>query len=78
MSRPKRPALQPSGVQPPQSYPSRELLGRFWRGYLRPHLGLMLVAFALLSLEGSTLGLLSYMIQAWPLKLATTPWLISQ
>ena len=63
MSRPKSPALQPSGVQPTQSYPSRELLGRFWRGYLRPHLGLMLVAFALLSLEGSTLGLLSYMIQ---------------
>lgn len=50
-------------MQPTSTYPSRELFGRFWRGYLRPHLGLMLVAFGLLSLEGSTLGLLSYMIK---------------
>jgi ATP-binding cassette, subfamily B, bacterial MsbA len=44
-------------------YPSRELLGRFWRGYLRPHAGLLLLAFLLMALEGSTLGLLSYLIE---------------
>jgi ATP-binding cassette subfamily B protein/subfamily B ATP-binding cassette protein MsbA len=50
-------------LQPLRDYPSRELLGRFWRGYLRPHLPLLLVAFFLMALEGSTLGLLSFMIK---------------
>jgi ATP-binding cassette subfamily B protein/subfamily B ATP-binding cassette protein MsbA len=50
-------------LQPPRAYTSRELFGRFWRSYLRPHAGLMLVAFLLMALEGSTLGLLSYMIE---------------
>ena len=50
-------------MQPPRAYTSRELFGRFWRSYLRPHAGLMLVAFLLMALEGSTLGLLSYMIE---------------
>lgn len=50
-------------MQTPRPYPSRELFSRFWRGYLRPYLGLMLVAFGLMAVEGSTLGLLSYMIE---------------
>ncbi len=50
-------------MQPPRAYPARELLGRFWRSYLRPHLALLLIAFALMAVEGSTLGLLSYMIK---------------
>jgi ATP-binding cassette, subfamily B, bacterial MsbA len=65
---PDRPGLafRPKGqclVQPPAPYSSRTLFLRFWRAYLRPHLGLMLVAFGLMALEGSTLGLLSYMIK---------------
>lgn len=39
------------------------LFGRFWSGYLRPHLPLMVVAFLVMMIEGSTLGLLSYMIE---------------
>ncbi len=50
-------------MQPPRAYTSRELFGRFWRTYLRPHIWLMLIAFALMALEGTTLGLLSYMIK---------------
>ncbi len=50
-------------MQPSRAYPARELLGRFWRGYLRPHLGLLLIAFAMMAVEGSTLGFLSYMIK---------------
>jgi ATP-binding cassette subfamily B protein/subfamily B ATP-binding cassette protein MsbA len=42
---------------------SRTLLGRFWQAYLRPHLPLILLAFVLMALEGSTLGLLSYMVK---------------
>jgi ATP-binding cassette subfamily B protein/subfamily B ATP-binding cassette protein MsbA len=53
----------PPGVQPPRPYPSRELFGRFWRGYLRPRFWLLLTAFGLMALEGSTLGLLSYLVK---------------
>ena len=34
-----------------------------WRGYLRPHLKLIIVAVALMSVEGAMLGLLSYIIR---------------
>ena len=44
-------------------YGSRELFGRFWRGYLRPHLPLMVLAFLIMMIEGSTLGLLSWMLE---------------
>ena len=44
-------------------YTSRELFGRFWRGYLRPHLPVMALAFLVMMIEGSTLGLLSYMLE---------------
>ena len=46
--------------QPP---PAKSLFGRFWRGYLRQHLGLMLVALFLMMLEGSALGGLSYLLK---------------
>jgi ATP-binding cassette, subfamily B, bacterial MsbA len=53
----------PSLVPHPRTYASSELFARFWRGYLRPHAGLMLLALMLMMVEGSTLGLLSYMIE---------------
>ena len=37
--------------------------GRLWRGYLRKHLLWIILAFFLMTVEGSTLGLLSYMLQ---------------
>ncbi|MEM9581711.1 MAG: ATP-binding cassette domain-containing protein [Pseudomonadota bacterium] len=40
-----------------------QLFGRLWRGYLRKHAGWIAVAFILMVIEGSTLGLLSYMLQ---------------
>jgi subfamily B ATP-binding cassette protein MsbA len=44
-------------------YTSRELFRRYFRGYLRPHLGVMVLAFLIMMVEGSTLGLLSYMLK---------------
>lgn len=38
-------------------------MSRFWRRYLWPRVGLIAVGFLLLVFEGSTLGLLSWMIQ---------------
>jgi ATP-binding cassette, subfamily B, bacterial MsbA len=45
------------------AYSSRELFARFWRRYLRPHLPLLILAFLVMTIEGSTLGLLSYMLE---------------
>jgi len=45
------------------AYASRALFRRLWQGYLRPHLPLMVLAFVVMSIEGSTLGLLSWMIE---------------
>ena len=42
---------------------SRALLGWLWRGYLRKHIWLLLVAVFFMTLEGSMLGALSYMMQ---------------
>ncbi len=36
---------------------------RLWRGYLRKHLFWIIISFILMTIEGSTLGLLSYMLQ---------------
>ena len=57
--------MQNDGQHPEtgRPYTSRELFGRFWRGYLRPHLPLMLLAFLIMMIEGSTLGLLSWMLE---------------
>jgi ATP-binding cassette subfamily B protein/subfamily B ATP-binding cassette protein MsbA len=44
-------------------YTSGALFGRLWGSYLRPHVWLMVLAFVVLAIEGSTLGLLSWMIE---------------
>jgi ATP-binding cassette, subfamily B, bacterial MsbA len=44
-------------------YRSSRLFGRLWRGYLRPHRFTMLAAFVVMVIEGSTLGLLSWMLR---------------
>ena len=44
-------------------YGSRPLFRRLWRAYLRPHVGLMALTFVVMAVEGSTLGLLSWMIE---------------
>jgi ATP-binding cassette, subfamily B, bacterial MsbA len=54
---------RPRSVQPTHAFTTRELFGRFWRGYLRPHFPLMMLAFVVMAIEGSTLGLLSYMLE---------------
>ncbi|SEN50136.1 ATP-binding cassette, subfamily B [Gemmobacter aquatilis] len=43
-------------------YTTGRLFGRLWRGYLRPHLALMLLAFLFMVIEGSTLGALSWLL----------------
>ncbi|THH37321.1 ABC transporter ATP-binding protein [Aliishimia ponticola] len=42
---------------------SAVLLAWLWRGYLRRHIGLLLVALFFMTLEGSMLGALSYIMQ---------------
>ncbi len=39
------------------------LLARLWQDYLRPHRGGMALAFALMTVEGSTLALISWMLK---------------
>jgi ATP-binding cassette subfamily B protein/subfamily B ATP-binding cassette protein MsbA len=61
---PPTPTEGPRPVQPLlRPYRSRELFLRFWRGYLRPRFGLLSAALALMALEGSTLGMLSYLVK---------------
>lgn len=43
--------------------PRSTLVKRLWQGYLRSHLGILLVAAVLVVIEGSALGLLSYLVQ---------------
>jgi len=44
-------------------YTSRTLMARLWRDYLKPHIWWMLAALVLMVMEGSSLGILSYMLQ---------------
>lgn len=44
-------------------YSSRILLRRLWNDYLKAHIWWMLAALALMVMEGSSLGILSYMLQ---------------
>ncbi|WP_261193309.1 ABC transporter ATP-binding protein [Pseudoruegeria sp. SHC-113] len=44
-------------------YDSRVLLKRLWHGYLKKHVWWMALAGLLMVVEGSTLGILSYMLQ---------------
>ena len=46
-----------------QSYESKQLITRYWHDSLRPCAGLMTLAFAVMMIEGSTLGALSYLIE---------------
>ena len=41
----------------------RSHLGRLWDSYLRKHMLLMIVAFVILIIDGSTLGMLSYLLK---------------
>jgi subfamily B ATP-binding cassette protein MsbA len=43
--------------------PSASLFQRFWGGYLRPQIGLIALGFALMVIEGSALGALSYLLK---------------
>ncbi|MEZ5911725.1 MAG: ABC transporter ATP-binding protein [Paracoccaceae bacterium] len=49
--------------RPDPAYSSRRLLARLWQGYLRPHAAMMAAAFALMVVEGSTLGNRSAMLE---------------
>jgi len=42
---------------------SRVLMSWLWRDYLRPHIGLLLIAMVFMLLEGSMVGAVSYMMQ---------------
>ncbi len=44
-------------------YASGALFGRLWKTYLRPHRWVMAAAFVVMTIEGSTLGLLSYALK---------------
>lgn len=44
-------------------YSSPQLFSRLWHGYLKQYTGWMLLAFLLMVIEGSTLGILSYMLE---------------
>ncbi|WCR05214.1 ABC transporter ATP-binding protein [Paracoccus saliphilus] len=46
-----------------QELPSRRLFGRLWKNYLHQHRGSMALAFALMTIEGSTLALISWMLK---------------
>lgn len=58
------PTAAPAKAPPPAAAgsSSRALLGWMWRGYLRRHLGLILLAMAFMALEGGMLGALSYLM----------------
>ncbi|MBU2957063.1 ABC transporter ATP-binding protein [Paracoccus sp. C2R09] len=54
-----------AGATPSRVSPQKVqgLLGRLWQDYLRPHKGGMGLAFFLMTLEGSTLALISWMLK---------------
>ncbi|MEZ7813608.1 MAG: subfamily B ATP-binding cassette protein MsbA [Paracoccaceae bacterium] len=56
-------ALPQTPVFTPDPYNSANLIARLWREYLRPYAGLILLTFAVMMIEGSTLGILSYLIE---------------
>ncbi len=53
----------PEDSEDDRRYASRALFGRLWRTYLYPHRWLMALAFVVMTVEGSTLGLLSYLLK---------------
>lgn len=46
-----------------QRYTSRTLMARLWHDYLKSHIAWMALAFVFMVMEGSSLGILSYMLQ---------------
>ncbi|MEP3297965.1 MAG: ABC transporter ATP-binding protein, partial [Pseudoruegeria sp.] len=52
-----------SDLKPSDPYNSKALLHRLWHGYLKKHTGWMLLALFFMLIEGSTLGILSYLLQ---------------
>ncbi|MFT7060007.1 MAG: ATP-binding cassette subfamily B protein/subfamily B ATP-binding cassette protein MsbA [Pseudorhodobacter sp.] len=52
----KHPSVDPA-------YRSKHLFSRLWTGYLRQHKAMMLLAFVIMMIEGSTLGTLSYLLK---------------
>ncbi|PJF08300.1 ABC transporter ATP-binding protein [Pseudorhodobacter sp. MZDSW-24AT] len=58
------PDPQPAALPPPDPATGDGPLARwFWHSYLRPETGPLLLAFLIMVIEGSTLGLLSYMLE---------------
>ncbi len=55
------PAVDPAQIVSDQA--PLQLFGRLWRGYLRKHIWWLALAMGLMIIEGSTLGILSYMLQ---------------
>ncbi len=54
----------PADLPPPDPAEGDGPLARwFWRSYLRPQTGLLLLAFLIMVIEGSTLGALSFMLE---------------
>ena len=45
------------------AYGGRRILGWLWRGYLRRHMGALMLASAFMVAEGATLGVLAWMIE---------------
>ena len=60
---PERSLQVSASTQTPASHASRHLAGRLWRDYLKVHRGRMALAALLMVIEGSTLGVLSLMLE---------------
>ncbi|PWK61190.1 ABC transporter ATP-binding protein [Roseicyclus mahoneyensis] len=63
---PRREAIalqRPADPKATEAATARHLLGRLWREHVRGHLPRLLLAAALMSVEGATLGVLAYMVQ---------------
>ncbi len=63
----KAPAPVPKPTEAEKSddprYRSSRLFARLWTGYLSRHKGLIALAFVIMTIDGSTLGLLSWMLE---------------
>ena len=52
-----------SDTYPEDQQPALPLVGRLWRTYLHKHIPWMVVAFVLMTIEGASTGLFSYMLK---------------
>ena len=60
---PTAPEAQDARTHDARAYDARRILGWLWRGYLRQHMGALVLASAFMVAEGATLGALSWMIE---------------